>query len=356
MIEQGLSTIEKLLSGEFTSDPRNSRFPLPTASEVLTKGIPYVHSGIVVTPEMARDWILHRSIRRDVMPKELVHEEVVPNRKYLIGYAKYGAKKLQEDPNWWNKGTPQGAAFTDDGFLLDSQHRLSWCALSGVPIIMPVATNTPWSAWKDIDQNRHRSAQQMLDIPYANQAATIARHLMPVLNRNAHTEHAIKGREHHEEIIEICLGWPYFAEDQSWMREIHEASSDGIPSGPLGAVCIGAMAAGANPDDVQQFINGLKPYTNVEYVTIGTDGGDPRQLLAKYFHKQRRRKDSDARYTGSDQRSNAGTIRNAMNIWLGRHDDKPRKIKTMQPWGSDKDLPPLHNEAAIRAFHAKHVN
>jgi len=356
-IEEELnSTIERLLKGKFTSDPRQSRFPLPAAPANATPGIPYVASGVVVTPDMARDWILHRSIRRDVIPKELVHDEVVPNRKYLIGYAKHGAKKLQEDPNWWNKGTPQSAAFTPDGFLLDAQHRMTWCALSGVPVILPIAVNTPWSAWKDIDQQRRRAAHQMLDIPYASQAATIARHLLPTLRGNSATDWVAKGKDNNEEIIEICLGWPYFAEDQSWMKEIMNASLDGVPAGPLGAVCIGALAGGANPDDVQQFLNGLQPYTRINYITIGTDGGDPRQLLGKYFRRIRRRKDSDNRYNGEDQRSNVGTIRYAMNVWLARNNPKPIKIKTMQRWAASNDLPPLHNEDAIRAFHAKHVN
>ena len=58
----------------------------------------------------------------------------------------------------------------------------------------------------------------------------------------------------------------------------------------------------------------------------------------------------------SEQRANVGSIRNALDVWLRRHDEKPRKIKTMSRWGSDKDLPPLWNEPGIREFHDKHVN
>jgi len=170
-----LSTIEKMLGGEFTSDPRLSRFPLPEIPAGHPDGVPYVHSGFVVTSEMARDYLLNRVIRRDIMPKDLLTDEVLPNRKILIQYAKTGAKKLREDPMWWNRGTPQTASFTREGFLLDAQHRMAWCALSGNPIILPVALGTLWSAYHDIDQNRRRAAHQMLDIPYASQAAAVAR-------------------------------------------------------------------------------------------------------------------------------------------------------------------------------------
>ena len=351
-----LSTIEKMVGGEFSSDPRCSRFPLPEIPDGTPQGVSYTHSGFVVTAEIAKDWILHRSIRRDVMPDDLKHNDVTPNRKYLIHYAKTWSRNLQK-PGHWNKGIHQGLAFTPDGFILDGQHRLAGCALSGVPLIIPVAVNVPWSAFKDIDQNRHRSAHQMIDIPYAPEAASVARYLLPVLRGTSAVEFTFKGREYNEEVIEICLGWPYFAEDQSWMKEIKEAAREGIPVGPLGSVCIGAMAGGADPDDVQQFLSGLQPFSNVKYITIGTDGADPRQLLAKHFRMLSRNKGDKARYYDtSEQRANVGSIRNALDVWLRRHDEKPRKIKTMSRWGSDKDLPPLWNEPGIREFHDKHVN
>lgn len=353
-----LSTIEKMLGGEFTSDPRLSRFPLPEIPAGHPEGVPYVHSGFVITSEMARDYLLNRVIRRDVMPKDLLTDEVLPNRKILIQYAKTGAKKLREDPLWWNKGTPQTASFTREGHLLDAQHRMTWCALSGNPILLPVALGTPWSAYHDIDQNRRRAAHQMLDIPYASQAAAVARHLIPSLRGSSAVEWAVSGPASNEETIEICLGWPYFAEDSPWMSEINAAASEAkIPGAPLGAAIIGALAGGANADDVQQFLNGLRPLTyNVRFITIGTDGDDPRRLLARHFHKMRSLRDTKKRYTEAQERSNTAVIRRMLHVWLMRNADKPIKVKQLTGWPADKDLPPLWNESVIQDFHRTYAN
>lgn len=358
-MERTATTIENLLNGSFSSDPRKSSFELPKAPKGAPKGIPHVESGVVITPEMARDWILHRTIRRDVMPKAVTHSEVVPNRKYLVGYSQYGARKLQAETTWWNKGTHQGLAFTPDGFIIDGQHRLSWCALAGVPIILPVAVNAPWSAFKDIDQNRARSAHQMLDIPHATVAAGTARYLLPILSKDGRINHSYKGREYNDKVIEVCLGWPYFAEDQPWMREVYEAGKEaGIPSSPLGAVVVGSLAAGVDADEVQQFINGLRPFSrNVPYITIGTNGSDPRQLLARFFNKQKAATGNNRRRSSAaDDRSNTGVIRYAMDVWLRRRSSKPVKVSTIGSWPDVRDLPALPNEDAIRAFHDKHVN
>lgn len=353
-----LSTIEKMLGGEFTSDPRLSRFPLPEIPAGSPEGVPYVHSGFVITPEMARDYLLNRVIRRDRMPRDLLTDDILPNRKILIAYAKMGARKLREDPAWWNRGTPQTASFTREGFLLDAQHRMAWCALSGNPILLPVALGTPWSAYHDIDQNRRRAAHQMLDIPYASQAAAVARHLIPTLRGTSAREWVVSGAATNEMVIEICLGWPYFTEDSPWMSEINAAASEAkIPGAPLGAAVVGALAGGANADDVQQFLNGLRPLTyNVPFITIGTDGDDPRRLLARYFGKMRSRRDAGKRYTEAQERSNAAAIRYMLHVWLMRHEDRPIKVKQVISWPPNRDLPPLWNEPAITRFHSDHAN
>lgn len=352
-----LSTIEKMLGGEFSSDPRCSRFPLPEVPDDAPDGISYTHSGVVVTPEMAKDWVLHRSIRRDLMPQALIHEHVVPNRKYLVAYAKHLTKKLQI-PGWWNKGTHQGGAFTPDGYILDAQHRFVACALSGVPIILPIAVNVPWSAFKDIDQNRNRAAHQMIDLPYATTAVTTARYLLPAIHGDWQSLYAYKHKDYSEQVIEICLGWPYFAEDQPWMKEIHEASREsGVPTGALGSVVIGALASGVNPDEVQQFLNGLRPLSrNVAYLTIGSGGDDPRKLVAKFFRKELAANAGRKSQSAKDERAYTGMVRYAMNVWLARHDDEPVKITKMGRWSSAHDLPPFADSSAIRDFHNKHVN
>lgn len=358
-MDRPMTTVETLLGGRFSGDPRLSRFPLPEAPPNTPAGISYTHSGFVLTPEMAKDWVMHRSIRRDLIPRAIQHDEMVPNRKYLVAYAKNLAKKLQR-PNWWNKGTHQGVAFTPDGFILDGQHRTLACALSGIPIILPCAI-VPWSAYKDIDQNRHRSAQQMIDLPYANQIAGIARHLIPALEGTSASQYSVTGRDWDEKVIEIALGWPFFAEDQSWMKEIHEASSaSGVPIGPLGASIMCVLASeenGGAADNAQQFLNGLRPLTrDVDYITIGTNGSDPRRLLARYGSREKSARRSGVKLTAGDTRSTAAVVRHAVNIWMLRNDSKPVKTSTLARWPEVRDLPEMWREDAVRTFHTTFVN
>lgn len=352
--EPGHSTIERMLGIEFSSDPRASRFPLPDVPAGAPEGIPWIESGFVLTPEIAKDWLTHRVIRQEFMPKALVHDDVIPNRKFLIQYVKTWRKKLENGE--WNRGTHQGAAFTPDGFLLDCQHRMAACVLSGIPIILPVAVNTPWSAFLITDDSRRRAPDQMIgELPYSKLCTSIARYLLPALQGSSKTEWSPRG--FNEDIVNICLGWPQFSADAQLTHTIHTISREArIPGPPLGAVCIGALAAGADPFEVQAFLDALRPYAKVEFETIGTDGEDPRRLIGALFAKENRSKDSRGRFSNDDQRSHAGTLRRAMTLWLNRNTDDREKVKTMQPIPKSRDLPPMWNEEGIRAFHEKNVN
>lgn len=352
-MEPGASRIEQMLGVEFTSDPRLSKHPLPETPEGAPAGVSYVHSGYVLTPEVAKDWLTHRVIRQEVMPPELLHDEVTPNRKFLIHYLKTWMRKLENGE--WNKGTHQGAAFTPDGFLLDCQHRMAACVLAKTPIILPVSVNTPWSAFMITDSSRRRAADQMLgDLPYGKQAVAVVRHLLPVLNGTSLLEWTVRGFE--DDVVNICLGWPYFAEDQVWMREICEtANFSGVPSAPLGAACIGALAAGADPFQVQAFLDGLRPAVrDVEYEALN-GGEDPRRLLLRLFQTSARR-DAKGRFNAEDQRANTGVIRTAMNLWLERYEEGAKHLKQISRTPPSRDLPPMYREDAVRAFHNKHVN
>jgi hypothetical protein len=351
------STVEKLLNGSFSGQPKLSRFPLPEMPATVAPSATYTHSNIVVTSQIARDWILNRTVRRELIPAADLHADVIPNRKYLVAYGKSIAKKLQE-PGWWNEGIHQGLAFTPDGFILDGQHRLLGCALSGIPIVLPLAVNVPWSAFRDIDQNRSRAAHQMIDLPYATTATATARHLLPFLRDEWQTVYTYSGKQHDSDVIDICLGWPYFAEDQQWMKEVYEAAKEcGLSGGSLGAVIIGSLASGIDPDEVQQFLNGLRPLTRkVNYETIGTSGSDPRQLIARFFRSKSLHNGGKRRISVDEERAHAGTLRHAMNVWLARNSKTPIKITKLQSWSPAHDLPPIGDPEKIREFHDKHVN
>lgn len=183
-------------------------------------------------------------------------------------------------------------------------------------------------------------------------------HLLPTLEEKSHILYTRTGNDFLDAILEVCLGWPYFALDQAWTKEISDAALEsGIPAGPLGSVCIGALAGGAPADEVQQFLNGLRPLTRgVDYVSIGSSGKDPRQLAARHFAKLRNRRDRKGRMSAEYERATVGSVRYAMNVWLTRFDENPTEISVISSWARDKDLPPLWNEEKIRAFHNQFVN
>ena len=244
--------------------------------------------------------------------------------------------------------------------ILDGQHRILACALSNVPIILPLAI-VPWSAYKDIDQNRNRSPQQMIDLPYANQIAAIARHIIPALNGTTATDFNATGREYADQVIEIALGWPVFAEDQPWMREIFEAASAcGAAAGPLGGPVVSILASEENgkaSDEAQQFLNGLRPLSrDVEYITIGETGKDPRRLLAKYTTREKNARRAGQPSSLGDSRATAAVIRHAVNIWMLRHTDNRIKTTMLSRWPDSRDLPPMWREEAVRAYHDQFVN
>ena len=230
------------------------------------------------------------------------------------------------------------------------------CVLSGIPIILPIAINTPWSAFLITDDSRRRAPDQMIgDLPYSKLCTSIARYLLPALHGNSKMEWSPRG--YNEEIVNICLGWPQFSADAEWVTSIKAVSTSArIPGPPLGAACIGALAAGASPFEVQAFLDALKPYSKIEFETIGTDGEDPRRLIGALFNKANRLKDSRGRFTHDDERGHAGTLRRAMELWLNRHNEDSDQVKKLDFVPKSRDLPPMWNENAIRAFHDKHVN
>lgn len=362
-----LLPIEKLLGVEFTSDPRLSRYPLPGAPDGWDTSRPYIHSDFVLTPEVARDWLTHRVIRLDRMPSELKHDEVCTNRKFLLHHArKWGKRILGELPNEdpYNPGNHQGFAVTWDGFLLDGQHRAAGVLLSKTAIPVPLAEGTPWSAFKVMDSNLHRTPSQMIDVPHPQVVSSIARHLLPVLHGVEEKEMALRG--HTQDIIDIAEGWHFFQrgamnDGSDWVKDIKAASKSGIPSALLGASVIGALAGGADPFEVHEFVRGVNRSYRDGYPSIHGDGSDPRHLLRLEFDDRRMLKDGKGRYVERDQRANAALIRKAMTAWLERDDPKMKvkntlRTRTLHRVIAGGPLPPFWGAEGVREYHRKNVN
>lgn len=91
-----------------------------------------------VTPALAEEWLKHNIVNRTVRGAEL---------EKLVRDMKNGCFVL----------THQGIAFNEDGDLIDGQHRLMACALSGVTIRLMVTRYLPNDAATHIDNGAKRT-------------------------------------------------------------------------------------------------------------------------------------------------------------------------------------------------------
>lgn len=368
--EDSLSVIERMLGFEFVSDPRKARFPIPeTPQEYLAKNPDrsFPHPSMRITPEMARDVLRYRVIRVERMPRELRHPEVTANRRFLLTTLN-GTKKNKGlvsivAGGGWDPRISTPVVFTEDGFLLDGQHRFAACALSGTAIEVPVTTNGQWGTFSVLDTGRGRNAGQLLgDIPYPDQSAAAAKLILPVIRGTERTEWTV-GDASNQEIYELVHGWPFFQETQedsgSWMKHVLQAAASRIPPSALGASVMMALAAGANPFDVQEFLDGLKPGYRDGFPMIGERGEDPRHLLRRqYLNKKGAKKPSD-----KDRRDQVSHVRRAMEVWLEykayqRGDESARiiELEKLQAAAENDKLPVVWGADRVRQFHNERVS
>lgn len=367
--EDTLSTIERMLGFEFVSDPRKARYPIPeTPKEFLEKtgDRPYPHASVKITPEMARDVLKYRVIRIERMPRELRHPEITANRRFLLTTLN-GTKKNKGlvsivGGGEWNAGISTPVVFTKDGFLLDGQHRFAACALSGEPIEVPVTTNGQWNTFAVLDTGRGRNAGQLLgDIPYPDQSAAVDKLILPVVRGIERTAWSVVDASN-QEIYELVHGWDFFQEIQegsgSWMKHVLQASVSHIPPSALGASVMMALAAGADPFDVQEFLDGLKPGYREGFPMIGQRGEDPRHLLRRqYMNKKGSRKPSD-----KERRDQVSHVRRAMEVWLdykahlkGDPNGRIIELEKLQAAAENADLPLVWGADRVRQFHNERI-
>lgn len=348
-INPGESRIEKMLGIEFASDPRLSRFPLPRVPEGHPTDRPYPHPQQTVTPDMAKDWLTYRVIRKEVTPKALLHDDFCANRKFIIANLTGSSSrkgliaKLRDDE--WNEGVAQGLIFTPDGFLLDGQHRLAACVLAKKPIEIMIS-QAPWTSFAATDDGRARTASQLLDIPYASQATAIVRYLVPGVEGTDREEFQRKdmGRQ---EIIDMVMSWPDL--QGPWMGQIALANQNSkVPATPLGAAVIAALACDADPDMIQRFLNGLMKNFNPKDYTGSTD---PRWMLLKLYQNTPARGDAAKRLGNTDQRGNAGLLRYALGLWLDG-----KEVGQMSRTSPSRALPTFWHGEKLAAYHADHLS
>lgn len=363
--EDILTTIEKMLGFEFVSDPRKARFEIPETPKDYLKEHPdrsFPHPSMKITPEMARDVLKYRVIRIERMPRELRHPEVTANRRFLITTLN-GTKKSKGLVSTvtngdWNPKISTPVVFTGDGFLLDGQHRFAACALSGKPIEVPVVTNGQWDTFSVLDTGRGRNAGQLLgEIPYPDQSAAAAKLILPVIYGTERTEWTVADASN-QAIYELVHGWPFFHEIQedsgSWMKHILQASASRIPQSALAASVMMALAAGASPFDVTEFLEGLKPGYRDGFPPLGKRGEDPRHLLRRqYLNKKGAKKPTD-----KDRRDQVSHVRRAMEVWLeykayqrGEPGAKIIELEKLQAAAENAELPLVWGADRVRQFH-----
>lgn len=362
--EDTLTAIEKLLGFEFVSDPRGARFPIPeTPKEYKAKhpDRPYPHPSMKITPEMARDVLKYRVIRIERMPRELRHPEITANRRFLLTTLngtrqKKGLVATVKEGGWDDRiSTP--AVFTGDGFLLDGQHRFAACALSGKPIEVPVTTNGQWGTFSVLDTGRGRNAGQLLgDVPYPDQSAAAAKLILPVILGVERSDWSVADASN-QDIFDLVHGWSFFHEtwegSGSWMKHVLQASSSRIPPSALAASTMMALAAGADPFIVQEFLDALKPGYREGFPILGEQGEDPRHLLRRqYMNKKSGRTPSD-----KDRRDQVSYVRRAMQVWLEyKVNDNIIELKKLQAAAEGYDLPAVWNADAVRKYHEERVS
>lgn len=338
-MEPGTSAAEKILGLEFVSDPRKSKFALPEPPEAFS-GEPYTFNRVMITPEIARDWAVNRVIIPSVTHRDLKHEDFEPNRRIQPHRIRHWDRVFTgraKDGETWNPDTPPGLIFSRDGFILDGQHRLTGSLLSRTAFEVLVGVGYPWSVLGVMDTPLRRNAGQMTDVPHPQTAAHIARYLLPAIYGTEHRDHTM--RRGVREIVDITRHYPWFR-NPDWITEIRKLSRFGFPATSLGSVVFGALAAGADPFEVNSFITGLTPYTKTEWDGPGLD---PRRLLGqRYVGKTRGASEVDLR-------SDAGIFRRAMTVWLNRYEKKPDSVERFTTIRGN--LPPFWNSEAIREFH-----
>lgn len=362
------SVIERRLGFEFVSDPRKAKFQIPETPKKHPKDRPYLYSAMQISPEMARDVLKYRVIRKEITPKDLLHDSMTSNRRFLLAALdgsrhRKGLIDVLKDGEW-NPGIASPVVFTYDGYLLDGQHRFAACALSNVPIEVPVAVNGQWDTFAVTDTNRGRSAGQLLgDIPYADYSAAAAKLILPIIRGTERKDYAIPSASN-QEVYDLVHGWPFFRENwdggSTWMKEVVAAAASRIPLSPLAASTMMALAAGADPFHVQSFLDGLKPVYSDGFPDIGEKGKDPRFLLRRLYLT---RSGGGRGATETERRQQVGHVRRAMQIWLDYRMWEERRegpgiteITQLRTVSENSDLPEVWRADAVRKFHREKVS
>lgn len=224
-----------------------SNYPLPTDAQIL-----------LVTPEMASDWLSMRTYpnNRRISPSVV--------GKYLRDMAE----------GRWKVARNAGLIFDTEGKIIDGQHRLTAVANGQVTVAFWVYPNEPRDTFDVLDQNFRRQASQLLRLPNATVVAAGARYLAALADGDTWDMPRFS-RVTNPEILKTVQEWPElarYAKDANDLRMVTWIT--GAPH--LAVLAQASRTEHGTPERIAEWLRGLRD-------GAGLPGGDPRLHLRNRF-------------------------------------------------------------------------
>jgi hypothetical protein len=264
---------------------------------------------VIVTPEMAGDWLDHRN-----HPK---------NRKLSMSVAARYAADMKEG-RW--KLTPEGLFFDTDGLIISAQHRLQAVRDAAMDVPFWIFPDQPRDIFEVVDQGFKRTAAHNLQVPNASAVAAGARYLATLddpLKRFARFTKVTN-----PEIVSAVRAWPELTWHSTEVLSVRNKAF--IPPGPHLAVLAQAARNGHNAL--------IAPWTEGLLTGINLTDGDPRAKLRDRFISGRRA------LSGSAQRDHVySLIVKAWNAWAAEE-----KVSMLR-WLASEPVPDVLSAAEAQA-------
>lgn len=220
------------------------------------------HEVVTVTPEVASEWL----------GRPLAQQRTISRNDV----AKY-ERAMREGR--WREPSLDPIAFTEEGLLLNGQHRLAALIKAGMSIEMLIVHDVPGDLFPTIDTGRRRQASQFVRLPNATALASTTRLVLWYHKRRmADPRHPMSpvgpsavGFDTDEILAFIEGEW-----GETLQASVHEARMaarySGVPTSVMGAVLVIARMEGADPLLLEEWIQGLTE-------GIGLTEDDPRRRL-----------------------------------------------------------------------------
>ncbi len=228
-----------------------SQYPLPSEAQIL-----------LVTPEMASDWLSHRIYNR--------------NRKISKAVV---AKYLNDMKQGRWRTTRQGLIFDTLGKIIDGQHRLSAVANGDVTVAFWIYPDEARDSFAVLDQGYKRTAAHLLATPYSMHIASSARYLAALSDQDPYSMPRF-GRVTNPEIYNTVQIWPELTRMAELAVNVRTAT--GIIASPhLAVLAQAARTEHGTPEKFEAWKRGLMGGDNLSRT-------DPRLQLRNRFMRSGR--------------------------------------------------------------------